>query len=73
MTAIYVILRGDTDWTLLYYGNDHRKAHKVEDWAEIHCMKVNRVRILNSDTCFMNDQFFRSEKKNRLLSMMGWN
>lgn len=58
MDAIYVIMRGDTNWTLLYLGSDYRKIHVVEDWAEIHCAKLRRVRVLSSGVCMMNNKFF---------------
>lgn len=61
MDAIYVILRNDTNWTLLYLGNNHRKIHQVEDWANIHAQKCRRVRMLGLQHCYMDQKFFHND------------
>lgn len=61
LDAIYVIFRGDTDWTLLYLGRDYRKIHTVEAWAAVHCQRVKRIRILDNHTCFMDEKIFRQK------------
>lgn len=51
--AIYTVLRGDTDWTMIYYGSDLRKIHDIEEWCKIHCAKTLRVRGLDSTSCYI--------------------
>lgn len=70
MDAIYVMYRGDTHWTLLYLGSDYRKVYRAEEWAKIHCQKMRRVRMLDSQACFMDDKIFRQKESSNALRFL---